>query len=145
MLTIRPLTREDITQVCELEEMAFSMPWKEADFLDMLASPDALYLVAEEDGVIAASCGLRHIVGEGDISNVVVRKQYRRRGIAKCMLTRLLEEGKEQFGITAYTLEVRKNNEAAVSLYETLGFVTEGIRKNFYEKPVEDALIMWKR
>lgn len=145
MLKIRPLTREDITQVCELEEMAFSMPWKEADFLDMLANKDALYLVAEEDGVIAASCGLLHIVGEGDISNVVVRPQYRRRGIAKCMLTRLLEEGKEQFGITAYTLEVRKNNEAAVSLYETLGFVTEGIRKNFYEKPVEDALIMWKR
>lgn len=146
MLTVRPLIREDIAQVCELEKMAFSMPWKEADFLDMLANKDALYLVAEdEDGVIAASCGLLHIVGEGDISNVVVRPQYRRRGIAKWMLTRLLEEGKERFGITTYTLEVRKSNEAAVSLYETLGFVTEGIRKNFYEKPVEDALIMWKR
>lgn len=145
MLTIRPLTREDIAQVCELEEMAFSMPWKEADFLAMLVNPDALYLVAEEDGVIAASCGLRHIVGEGDISNVVVRPQYRRRGIARCMLTKLIEEGKERFGITAYTLEVRKNNTDAVFLYEELGFVTEGIRKNFYEKPVEDALIMWKR
>lgn len=60
------------------------------------------------------------------------------------MLSELLKRGK-CMGIEAFTLEVRKSNEAAIHLYEKAGFVTEGVRKNFYEKPVEDGLIMWKR
>ena len=48
-------------------------------------------------------------------------------------------------GVEAFTLEVRKSNDTAIHLYEKLGFVTEGVRKKFYEEPVEDALIMWKR
>ena len=60
------------------------------------------------------------------------------------MLLKLMEEG-YRMGVEAFTLEVRKSNEAAIHLYEKLGFVTEGIRKNFYEEPTEDALIMWKR
>ncbi len=148
MLTIRELTMEDIDQVCALEEMVFSMPWQRDAFIEMVENKDALYLVVEEKsnpGVVIAACGMRHIVGEGDISNVVVHPHYRKRGIARQMLAELMNRGNQKFGIEAYTLEVRKSNEDAIHLYEYHGFVSEGIRKNFYEKPTEDALIMWKR
>ncbi len=142
------MTSLDIDQVCMLEEMAFSMPWHRQSFVEMVDNKDALYLVVEEDirpGVVIACCGMRSIVGEGDISNVVVHPNYRKRGIAYRMLTELLRQGEVDYGVEAYTLEVRKSNTDAVNLYHRLGFVQEGIRKNFYEKPIEDAIIMWKR
>lgn len=147
-LIIREMALPDIEQVCALEEMAFSMPWHYQSFAEVLENKDALYLVVEEDfkpGVIIACCGVRGIVGEGNISNVVVHPDYRRRGIARRMLTELMRRGQADLGIESYTLEVRKGNTAAISLYRYLGFSEEGIRKNFYEKPVEDAVIMWKR
>ena len=148
MFTIRKMTLQDVEQVHELEKMAFSMPWSRQDFVDAVENKDALYLVVEEEacpGNIIACCGMRSIVGEGDISNVVVHPDKRQQKIAYRMLAELLQRGKEEYGVEAYTLEVRKSNAAAVRLYTKLGFTEEGIRKNFYEKPVEDALIMWKR
>lgn len=148
MITVRNMTLDDVDQVCVLEEMAFSMPWHKQSFIEMIESKDALYLVAEEDmpsKMIVGCCGMRSIVGEGDISNVVVHPEHRNKGIAQSLLKELLLRGKEEFNIKAYTLEVRQSNQSAVHVYEKLGFVSEGIRKNFYEKPVEDAIIMWKR
>jgi len=148
MITIREMTIMDVDQVCLLEEMVFSMPWHKESFIEMIENKDALYLVVEEEdspGVVIACCGVRNIVGEGDITNVVVHPDYRKRGIAYKMLTELLHRGEEKYGIEAYTLEVRESNIEAIRLYERLGFVREGIRKDFYEKPVENALIMWKR
>ena len=148
MFIIREMTLQDVDQVHMLEEMAFSMPWSRQDFVDMTENKDALYLVVEEDtqpGTVIACCGMRNIVGEGDISNVVVHPDWRKQGIAKKMLTELLRRGEEEYGVEAYTLEVRKGNVDAVNLYYRLGFTEEGVRKNFYEKPVEDAIIMWKR
>ncbi len=148
MLIVRTMTLDDVDQVCVLEELAFSMPWHKQSFIEMIESEDALYLVAEEaenPGIVVGCCGMRSIVGEGDISNVVVHPKHRNKGIAHCMLTQLISRGIEEFNIEAYTLEVRKSNDSAIHLYEKLGFVSEGIRKNFYEKPVEDAIIMWKR
>lgn len=148
MNIIREMTLADVDQVCILEEMAFSMPWHKESFIEMIEHKDALYLVVEDKnnpGRVIACCGMRHIVGEGDISNVVVHPDFRKCGIAYAMLTELLSRSQEKYGITAYTLEVRCSNAGAIRLYEKLGFVNEGIRKNFYEEPVEDAVIMWKR
>ena len=88
---------------------------------------------------------LTSIAGEGDISNVAVYEKYRNNSIATQLLTKLLELGTEQYGILAFTLEVRSQNAAALRLYEKLGFLSEGIRPNFYERPKDDAVIMWKR
>lgn len=143
-LTIRQLQEDDLDAVCRLEEKTFSMPWQRKDFEGMIEQDHLLYLVAVFGNIIVGGCGLREIVGEGEITNVAVDEAYRNRGVGKKMLDRLLEYGTEM-GITAFTLEVRQGNAAAVHLYEKLGFVSEGIRKNFYEKPREDALIMWKR
>ena len=87
---------------------------------------------------------MRHIVGEGEITNVVTKNTMRGKGIGKQILEKLLEEG-AKMGAEAFTLEVRVSNAPAIHLYESLGFVSEGVRKNFYEEPTEDALIMWKR
>jgi ribosomal-protein-alanine N-acetyltransferase len=142
------MTLADVDQVCVLEEMAFSMPWHKESFIEMIEHKDAMYLVVEEEknpGRVVACCGMRHIVGEGDISNVVVHPDFRKKGVAYEMLSQLLWRGEKDFGIKEFTLEVRYSNMGAIHLYENLGFVSEGVRKNFYEEPLEDALIMWKR
>ena len=141
---IKPLTEEYVDQVCVLEEEAFSMPWHRESFLEMIANENACYLVALVGEEVVASCGLRHIVGEGEITNVVTKSTMRGKGIGRQILLRLLEEG-AKMGAEAFTLEVRVSNAPAIHLYESLGFVSEGIRMNFYEEPTEDALIMWKR
>ena len=143
-LLIKPLTEEYVDQVCVLEEEAFSMPWHRESFLEMIENVNACYLVGIIINQVVASCGLRNIVGDGEITNVVTAADMRGKGIGKMMLLKLTEQG-IQMGVEAFTLEVRMSNEAAIHLYEKLGFVTEGIRKNFYEEPKEDALIMWKR
>lgn len=146
MITIREMALEDVDCVCKLEEMAFSMPWHKESFIEMIENKDALYLVAcdEQAGVIGC-CGVRSIVGEGDITNVVVHPDFRKKGVAHEMLSQLLYLGERDFKIKEFTLEVRYSNTDAIHLYEKLGFVSEGVRKNFYEEPLEDALIMWKR
>ena len=120
------------------------MPWHAEDFLRMARETDALYLVAEENGKILGSAGMRIILEEGDIDNVVVAKEVRGRGIGKALLAELLREG-TQAGCTAFTLEVRAGNAPAIALYEVAGFVSEGIRPGFYDLPKEDAIIYWKR
>lgn len=144
MITIEEMKKEDVGAVSRIEERTFSMPWSEKDFLEMVENENALYLVAKEDGVPIGCCGVRNILGEGNITNVVIDAPYRGRKISTDMLLELLRRGK-QMGIEAFTLEVRRSNEAAIHLYEKAGFVTEGVRRGFYEKPREDALIMWKR
>ena len=145
MISIRELRYEDVDAVCSLEEEAFSMPWHKQSFIEMIENKDALYLVAIEDNQVVGCCGLRSIVGEGDISNIVVKKECQGRGIAQLMLKELMETGNKRFQIESFTLEVRLSNQNAIHIYEKLGFNSEGIRRNFYEKPTEDAMIMWKR
>lgn len=144
MITYRRMRREDVPFISRLEEETFSMPWSAESFLRMIEQEDTAYFVAEEDGRILGGCGLLLIAGEGNITNVVVAPGARRRGVATGLLTYLMEEG-DRSGLTAYTLEVRVSNAAAIGLYEKLGFTSEGVRPRFYEKPTEDALIMWKR
>lgn len=144
MLQVREMTASDVGTVSLLESKVFSMPWSAGDFLEMIEADYAYYYVAEEDGVIVGCCGIRNIAGEGEITNVVVAEEHRKKGIGQKMLEYMLDVA-EASGIGDCTLEVRASNQEAIRLYERLGFVGEGVRPGFYEKPVEDALIMWKR
>ena len=143
-MIIRELAVADVEAVSRIEEAVFSMPWKPNDFLTMIEADYAHYFVAEEDGEIAGYCGVRNMAGEGEISNVAVEEKFRRRGIGRKLMEYMLKEA-PSFGIGDLTLEVRVSNAPAISLYESLGFHKEGVRPGFYEKPKEDALIMWKR
>ena len=143
-LSIRELQASDIELLSRIEAEAFSMPWSARDFEELLHRDYCIYLVAEVDGKVAGCAGMTDICHEGNIDNVVVAKQYRGRGIAQRLLEELLRAGAER-GIKAFTLEVRVSNAAAIHIYEKAGFISEGIRPHFYERPVEDAQIMWKR
>lgn len=143
-ITIRKLREEDIEPLSEIEAASFSMPWSPKDFADLLSRPYCTYLVAEVDGVVVGSCGMTNICNEGNIDNVVVAESFRGQGIARKLMRELIALG-ESMGVEAYTLEVRISNKAAIHVYEKMGFVSEGVRPRFYEKPTEDALIMWRR
>jgi ribosomal-protein-alanine N-acetyltransferase len=143
MLQIVDLSEADLEQVSTLEQECFSMPWSRKSFEEVLDNPKAVYVVAKDEAVIGY-CGAYVILDEADINQVAVAPSYRGRGIGKAMLEVLLSKLK-QAGAESITLEVRESNHAAIALYEAMGFRTEGIRKNFYEKPIENACIMWKR
>jgi len=144
MLRIREMEAGDVEAASRIESEAFSMPWSAEDFLEMVEADYAYYYVAEIDGEIAGCCGIRNICGEGEITNVVVEARHRRKGVARKMMEYMLDRALEN-GIGDCTLEVRCSNSPAIHLYENLGFKGEGIRPGFYDKPREDALIMWKR
>lgn len=143
-LLIRPLRAEDIPALAQMEREIFSMPWSERAFTELLEHSYSLYLTAEWEERPVGCAGLTVLGNEGDIEKVMVREDFRRRGIADSMLRELLAAG-ERLGITEFTLEVRAGNVPAIRLYEKFGFVSEGVRPGFYEKPAEDAVIMWRR
>ncbi len=140
----RQLCEDDLDRICEMEERSFSMPWKREDFKDLLEHDESVYMVILLDGYIIGAAGYTFNGFEGYINNVVIDEDFRGKGYSKVLMESLLNHGRKD-GINEYTLEVRVSNTPAVKLYESLGFVSEGVRKNFYERPVEDAFVMWLR
>ncbi|MDF2538995.1 MAG: hypothetical protein K0S76_2016 [Herbinix sp.] len=141
-MLIREMSESDISQVSSIEQKIFSEPWTKDDFTNAIRCKSNGYLVVEINNEIVAYCGYWGIAGEGDIYNVAVKQEYRGQQIGYHMLTELIQHGISK-GIASYTLEVRASNTAAIRLYERLGFQNAGIRKDFYTKPREDAVIMW--
>ncbi len=148
MITVRRMEERDSKAAALLEAENFSEPWSEQAFADTLRCSYAYYYVAEaplrEGRQVVGICGLRSLAGEGEITNVVVAGGFRRMGVAGMLMEKVMEEG-ERLGIRDFTLEVRRGNRAAIGLYEKYGFRGEGVRRDFYAKPREDALIMWRR
>ena len=142
MISIRTMTLQDIPRVAAMEKMIFSDPWSEKVYEETLRLPEAEYVIAQSGEMIAGAAGVRNIVGTGEITNVMVLPEYRRQGIGRMMMEEVLNRGRA-LGADEFTLEVRAGNAAAIGLYESLGFVSEGVRPRFYRNPVEDALIMW--
>jgi len=142
---IRKMIADDVEQVSRLEQENFSMPWSKEAFLEILNNKAALYMVAIEQDRVIGTCGIITALDEGDICNVVTDESCRGRGVAFELVKTVMDAAAEELGTKEYTLEVRVGNKAAIALYEKLGFKSEGIRPKFYEKPVEDAIIMWKR
>lgn len=142
-MLIRKMVERDLEEVCQIERETFSDPWSKASFLETLSDENNHYLVVIIDGSVAGYCGYCGVCGEGYIYNVAVKSTFRRQGIGQRMLEELIKQA-ESRGITSLTLEVRKSNYPAINLYKKLGFVEAGIRKDFYTKPIEDAVIMWR-
>lgn len=141
-MKIRRMELRDIPQIAEIEKQCFSLPWSEKEIEKTFLSNNSIYCVAEDNGSIVGYVGTLHVLDEGNIINVAVIPTCRCRGIAKGLMEYLFSELKS-VGVKNITLEVRKSNTDAIYLYESFGFKAEGIRKNFYERPVEDAVIMW--
>lgn len=141
-MIIRTMELNDIPAVAALEAENFSEPWSANSFTEELEKGTSVYLVTYEEDELVGVCGLVTSFDEGEVLNVSVKQNYRKRGIAEQMLRRLIQEALNK-GIKHFTLEVREGNVAARTLYEKLGFVCEGIRPNFYRNPVENAAIYW--
>lgn len=144
MVKIRKMEREDVNQVYQIEKELFSMPWSKEDFLFALEKEKNLYLVALIENKVVGYCGLWGILDEGQITNVAIKKEKQGQGIGTLLLQQLLEQG-YQNELLEYTLEVRESNLNAMHVYKKLGFREEGVRKNFYQNPAENAIIMWIR
>ena len=144
-MEIRFLEEKDLEEVSKLEAACFSEPWSLEDFRDILTNKDRIMLVAIEDNKIVGEIVLTDLLGEGDISNVAVNPDYRKKHIASKLLEKIIKIGSDERNITAFTLEVREQNLPAIKLYEKAGFESVGVRPNFYTKPKDNAVIMWKR
>jgi len=142
-MIIREMEEADLEEVSAIERDTFSEPWSKSSFLEAISNQNNHYLVAVIDGAVVGYCGYYGIAGEGYIYNVAVSAKFRGRGIGYRMMCELIRHAQDR-GISSLTLEVRKSNISAINLYKKLGFVEAGIRKDFYTKPAEDALIMWR-
>ena len=141
-ITFRKMTAEDADAVAEIEMKTFSKPWKREDFLNEANRDFAEYVVGEIDGKIIAYAGAWISFNEAEVMNVAVDENFRGQGIGKKLFAELIGLCKIR-GATAITLEVRASNSAAIKLYENFGLKSVGRRKNYYDSPTEDALIMW--
>lgn len=141
MTEIREMQLDDLEQVMVIEQQNFSTPWTEMGFFSFLMREDTLFLVAEENGQILGYMGIMMVLDEAEITNVSVSQTARRRGIGRLLVQTMLDKMKER-GMCMVHLEVRKSNMPAITLYEAFGFVTDGVRKLYYEAPAEDAILM---
>lgn len=140
-MIIDTLKKQYTDSIDTINRASFSHPWSKALIEQDIDNPNCYYAVGVEGDEVLGYAGMTVIAGEANITNVAVSPERRREGVGKALLARLIEicREKEFFLIT---LEVRKSNFAAIALYESLGFKTEGERKNYYSDNGETALIM---
>ena len=141
---IVPMNADHLDQVAELERICFSTPWSRTMRAEELENALSAFLVALDDGDnVVGYAGLQVILDEGSITNVAVRPDCRRQGIAGKLLQVFLDFAQGNH-LAFLTLEVRASNYDAIALYGSRGFREAGRRKNYYEHPREDAIIMTK-
>ena len=139
---IVPMNADHLDEIAELERICFSTPWSRNMLAEELDNACSAFLVAEDDaGKVAGYAGIQVVLDEGYITNVAVRPECRRNGIAGKLLQVFLDFGQANH-LAFLTLEVRASNYDAIALYGSRGFRSVGRRKNYYEHPKEDAIIM---
>lgn len=138
------MTAADVDFVAELDKKCFSIPWSRQSFAEEMENKIAVYFVATDTANIIGYCGFWQVSDEGDITNIAVLPEYRRKGIGGMLVERLIAEA-HSMELELLTLEVRKSNIPAQALYKKYGFVQIGERKRYYSDNHEDALIMMKR
>ena len=141
-LQVRLMTLADVDDVQEIEKGCFSVPWSRESFEhEITENKCARYLVVELDGRVVAYAGTWLVIDEAHITNVAVHPDFRGRGYGELVMRELMQLSSDT-GMVWMTLEVRRSNVVAQSLYHKLGFIDVGYRKRYYEDNHEDALIM---
>lgn len=142
-VNVVPMTADHLDELARLEKVCFSRPWSRQMLAEELDNACAAFLVALEEATekVVGYAGLLVMADEGYITNVAVFPEYRRQGIAGQLLEVFLRFAQAN-ALAFLTLEVRPSNEAAIALYQGYGFEEKGRRKNYYDFPKEDALIL---
>ena len=138
-LEIVKATPDDVADIKKIEDECFSVPWSEKSIEESLKNPCSHFYIAKVNNEAAGYIGVQIFSGEGYVTNVATLPEYRKQGIARVLMERALENEMDFL-----TLEVRKSNLPAISLYRKLGFEEVGIRPKFYREPNEDAVLMTK-
>lgn len=141
---ITKMTNDDIDDVVAIEEEAYGEHhWSKSSFYDEMSNNLAHYYSAKtSDGKLVGYAGTWHILDEGHITTIAVKKDYMRKHIGEAIIVKILEDCYDS-GIKYLTLEVRVSNTPAINLYTKYGFNSLGTRKGYYQDNNEDALIMW--
>ena len=144
---MEPMVAGDLDAVLAIEHKSFSMPWTDTMFLsEMRQCPASQLLVARPEkrpATIVGSVGYRAVLDEMHVMILAVAPAWRRRCIAQHMLSEAMEQAR-QADCARATLEVRASNVGAQQLYYRLGFAPVGVRPKYYQRPSEDALILWR-
>ena len=142
--SICDVTAAHITQIEQLERQCFFMPWTAELLKSQMKDAQHEFIVAlSPDDTVLGYVGMMYVLDEGYISNVAVSPDCRRQGIADKLIDHLCALCRDH-ALSFVTLEVRAGNVPAIALYEKHGFERVGLRKAYYERPREDALIMTK-
>jgi len=140
-MEIKTASKGDIEGIMEIERASFSVPWSENSMMFEINSEDSYVGVAEENGEILGFAILHRFGDESEIFNIAVKEAHRGKGIGKMLMLSVIDSA-EKNAVDLIYLEVRESNTAAFGLYEGLGFETLAIRKNYYDAPKENAIIM---
>ena len=132
-----------LEQIEAIEQVCFSVPWTLAQLASQLDPNRHVFLAAVTDGSVLGYVGMLYVLDEGYIANVAVAPDARRQGVGRALIASLLQRA-EELDLAFVTLEVRASNAPAIALYSGFGFEPVGRRKNYYDKPSEDALLMTK-
>ncbi len=139
---IRNACETDLDALETLERACFSLPWTREQLRAELPDERHEFLAAAaEDGSVLGYIGMMTVLDEGYISNVAVAPAARRRGIGRALVREMLRRA-ERRELSFVTLEVRAHNDSAIALYAGEGFLPVGRRREYYERPKEDALLM---
>ena len=144
-VTVEAMRRRHLRGVLRIEGRTSTTPWSLGLFVAELGRGDQrVYLVARQAGRVIGFAGALLVAGEAHVTTIAVDPDHQGRSVASRLLLALIRRAGE-LGAGAVTLEVRASNEAALALYRRFGFVPEGVRKGYYSKPLEDALVLWAR
>lgn len=139
---VRKMLASDIDAVHAIDIQSITPPWTKQGFSDALANENAVFYVAEICNKVVGYCGLYFAADEGEITNVAVDPKWRSRGIADQIIDAVTADARAR-QLTQIFLEVRESNLPAQRLYEKHGFLSVGLRKNFYREPKEHAIVMF--
>lgn len=141
MPIFRKITENEIAQIAALEKKTFADAWSEASIWETYRQPQVFITVAEVEGMLAAYCIVYHVLDEAEIARIAVDENFRRQGIGAELLSYTFSCCCEQ-QIERVLLDVRESNTVARTFYEKHGFQKDGIRKDFYDQPKENAVLM---
>lgn len=140
-LKLVPMDRNNVPDVAAIERECFSAPWSEDMLMEELYNDSASYILAVDGGgAVLGYAGIQVVLDEGYITNIAVKGIHRRQGVADALLEAFLRFGREHLAFL--TLEVRASNDKAVALYRKHGFEEVGRRRDYYQDPKEDAILM---
>lgn len=138
---VRSAAPNDVAGIAAVEREVFGDPWSRAAFVALIDRPGVSFLVCEVAGSLAGYAVTYHAADEAELANLAVVPAFRRQRVGLRLLDAIMDVSREA-GVRNIWLEVRASNTGGQALYRGYGFAEVGIRKRYYDRPVEDAIVM---